>query len=214
MDKERVLEILRASEVLMEGHFLLTSGRHSNRYMQCARILQYPEYTEEICEEMANLFRDENIDVVIGPATGGIIPAYEVARMLKARNLFTERENGKMVLRRGFYLPAGSRVLVIEDVITTGGTVQEVVDLATALGGQVVGVAVIVDRSMGVVSFGVPHKAVYTVDQPMPCAKSGMMRHDKANMVSWSPEECPLCREGKIPAVKPGSRPQPMGGES
>ncbi|MDR1665199.1 MAG: orotate phosphoribosyltransferase [Clostridiales bacterium] len=189
MEAERVAFILKETEALLEGHFILTSGRHSNQYMQCAKILQYPEYAEEMGKGIADLYADENIDVVIGPATGGIILAYEVARLLKARNLFAEREAGKMVLRRGFTLPKDARVLVVEDVITTGGTVQEVIDLVNSLNGHVVGVAVLVDRGMGVVDFGVPHKSLYT-----------------SKVISWSPDECPLCKEGKTPAVKPGSR--------
>lgn len=188
-DKNRVEEILRESEVLLEGHFILTSGRHSAQYMQCAKILQYPQYAEELAKGLAENFAGDTVDVVIGPATGGIILAYEVARQLKARNLFAEREEGKMKLRRGFYLPPESRVLVVEDVITTGGTVQEVIDLARALNGTVIGVAVLVDRSMGVVDFGVPCYSAYA-----------------SSVISWNPDECPLCREGAIPPVKPGSR--------
>jgi orotate phosphoribosyltransferase len=188
-ERNRVEEILRKSEVLMDGHFLLTSGRHSDKYMQCARLLQYPWYAEELVKGLAESFKDANIDAVIGPATGGIILAYEMARQLNVKNLFAEREEGKMTLRRGFTLPADARVLVIEDVITTGGTVQEVIDLVREHNCTVAGVAVLVDRSMGRISFGVPLTAAYTAD-----------------VVTWAADECPLCKEGNLPAVKPGSR--------
>ncbi|MCL2708379.1 MAG: orotate phosphoribosyltransferase [Defluviitaleaceae bacterium] len=189
MDAARVEAILKESEALIEGHFILTSGRHSNQYMQCAKILQYPKFAEELAKGLASFYRDENIEAVIGPATGGIILAYETARHLGARNLFAEREEGKMVLRRGFSLPQGTRIMVVEDVITTGGTVQETIDLVLALGGNVVGAAVLVDRSMGVVDFGVPFNSLY-----------------KSKIMSWDKDDCPLCRDGALPAVKPGSR--------
>jgi orotate phosphoribosyltransferase len=190
IERNRVEEIFRKSEVLLEGHFLLTSGRHSDRYMQCAKLLQYPWYAEELVKSLAEAYKDTGIDAVIGPATGGIILAYEMARQLNVKNLFAEREEGKMTLRRGFTLPADARVLVIEDVITTGGTVQEVIDLVNNLGCTVAGVAVLADRSMGRVTFGdIPITAAYTAD-----------------VVTWAADECPLCKEGKLPAVKPGSR--------
>jgi orotate phosphoribosyltransferase len=184
--------ILIETQTLMEGHFILASGRHSARYMQCARILQYPWHAERMCGEIIAQFNADGgfaVDAVLCPATGGIIVAYELSRQLGVMNLFAEREEGKMKLRRGFALPNNARVLVAEDVVTTGGTVQEVIELAEAHGAQVVGVAVLVDRSMGAVSFGVPLKAAYTAD-----------------VVSWDAADCPLCREGKIPAEKPGSR--------
>jgi orotate phosphoribosyltransferase len=193
LTRDRIEEILKQSEVLMEGHFIYTSGRHGSQYMQCAKILQYPQYAEELACHLVEQYEGINVDVVIGPATGGIILAYEMARQLNARNLFAEREEGKMALRRGFYLPPDAKVLVAEDVVTTGGTVQEVIDLVNDWGGCVVGVAILVNRSMGVVDFGVPLKAAYTVDH-------------REGFRTWTPEECPLCKEGKLPAVKPGSR--------
>ncbi len=189
VEKSRVEDILRETEVLLEGHFLLTSGKHSNQYMQCARILQYPKYAEELLKGVAEEFADDKIDIVIAPATGGIIIAYELARQLNAKNLFTERENGVMTLRRGFKIESGARVLVAEDVTTTGGTVMEVIDIVKSSGGEVVGVALLVDRSMGKVDFGVKLRAAYT-----------------ANVLAWEKEDCPLCKEGKQEAVKPGSR--------
>jgi orotate phosphoribosyltransferase len=189
LNKDRVLEILRETGVLLEGHFLLTSGRHSNQYMQCAKILQYPNYAEEIAKGLAEEFKEDTIDIVVGPAMGGIIIAYELARQLNAKNLFAERENGKMVLRRGFSIPKGARVLVAEDVVTTGGSVFEVIDIVKEQGGEVAGVAVLVDRSNGSVEFGAKLRAALTAD-----------------IISYEAEECPLCKEGKLPLVKPGSR--------
>lgn len=189
LNKDRVLEILRETGVLLEGHFLLTSGRHSNQYMQCAKILQYPNYAEEIAKGLAEEFKEDAIDIVVGPAMGGIIIAYELARQLNAKNLFAERENGKMVLRRGFSIPKGARVLVAEDVVTTGGSVFEVIDIVKEQGGEVAGVAVLVDRSNGSVDFGAKLRAALTAD-----------------IISYETGECPLCKEGKLPLVKPGSR--------
>ncbi len=173
----------------MEGHFKLTSGRHSNRYMQCAQVLQYPQYTEQLAAHIAEKYADDKIDMVIGPAMGGIIVAYEVARQLKVPGIFCERENGQMALRRGFTIAPGSRLLVVEDVVTTGGSVNEVIEIVRAAGGEVAGVAVLVDRSAGKVDFGVRKEAVLTMD-----------------IESWLPDECPLCRDGQGEAIKPGSR--------
>jgi len=189
LSRERVIEIFEKSEVLLHGHFLLTSGRHSNQYMQCAQLLQYPEYAGEIAKGLAESFKDDNIDIVIGPAMGGIIIAYELARQLKVKNLFAERENGKMALRRGFYIPKGARVLVAEDVITTGGSVREVMEIVKEQGGEVVGIAVLVDRSNGSIDFGTKLSAALTTE-----------------VISYDPDNCPICKEGKLPAIKPGSR--------
>ena len=190
--RERVEAILKESGVLLEGHFLLTSGRHSNKYMQCAKIFRYTKYSEELCAALAELYKDEKIDVVIGPAMGAVQMAYEVSRHVGCENFFTERVDGKMELRRGFAITPGMRCLIVEDVVTTGGSVKEVIELVKAAGGVVVGVGSIVDRSNGQVDFGVPFKAVYPTE-----------------VVSWEADECPLCREGKLPAVKPGSRKAP-----
>ncbi|MEQ8199818.1 MAG: orotate phosphoribosyltransferase [Syntrophomonadaceae bacterium] len=189
LSQEEAIGIFTRSGALMEGHFKLTSGRHSNRYMQCAQVLQYPQYTEQLAAHIAERYLGEKIDTVIGPAMGGIIVAYEVARQLKVPGIFCERENGRMVLRRGFIIKPGSRVLVVEDVVTTGGSVMEVMDIVKEAGGQVAGVAVLVDRSAGKVDFGVRREAVLTMD-----------------IESWPPEDCPLCKEGRGEAIKPGSR--------
>ena len=186
---ERAEEILKDSEALLTGHFLLTSGKHSDKYMQCAKVLQYPSYAEELLKGISNDFKSDNVDVVIAPATGGIIVGYELARQLGCKNIFAERENGEMTIRRGLEIERGTRVLVAEDVTTTGGTVQEIIDLSTCLGAEVVGVALLVDRSMGAVDFKVKTRSAYA-----------------ANVVAWEANDCPLCKEEKIPAVKPGSR--------
>lgn len=189
MIREDIEKILKETNVLQEGHFLLTSGKHSDKYMQCARILEYPEYTVKLSTVLADAFRNDSVDIVIGPATGGIIFSYEIARQLGVRNLFAERENWKMTLRRGFEIPKGSRVLVAEDVITTGGSVQEVIDIVKEQGGKVVGVAVLIDRTNGNIDFGCKMVSVYATE-----------------VLSYEPEECPICKDGDIHLVKPGSR--------
>jgi orotate phosphoribosyltransferase len=190
MDREQALELLKRTGVMKEGHFKLTSGRHSDRYMQCAQLFQYPGESAAACAEIADFFRDKNIDLVAGPALGGVVMAYEVARLLRARSVFAEREDGAMTLRRGFdaSVKAGSRALVVEDVVTTGGSVKEVIELLKDRGAKVVGVGSVVDRSNGAVSFGVPFHALLSME-----------------IASWEAGDCPLCRQG-VPLVKPGSR--------
>ena len=175
---------------LLEGHFQLTSGMHSPRYLQCARVLQYPERAAWIGEQLAAHFRNEQVSAVVAPAIGGIIVAHEAARALGVRALFTERENGVMTLRRGFHLDEGVRVLVVEDVVTTGGSTRETMDAVTRAGGVVAGAGSVVDRSGGAVDIGVRRVALLTLDVP-----------------AYDPADCPLCREG-TPAIKPGSRKQ------
>lgn len=188
LNNQEIESIFRKANVLQEGHFCLTSGRHSARYMQCAQVLQYPEYTKILCKELASRFAGEHIDTVIGPAMGGIIIAFEVAKHLNARSLFAERTDGAMQLRRGFAIDEGERVLVVEDVVTTGGSVQEVIDVVKNLGGNVVGVASLVDRSKN--------------GNPFEYKFESLMR---ADFETYAPEECPLCASG-APITKPGSR--------
>lgn len=189
MTRERVMEILKEAGVLLNGHFLLTSGRHSDKYLQCAKIFQNAKYSEELCGSLAELYKDSNIDVVIGPAIGAILISYEVARQLGVPNIFAERDaDGKMALRRSFTIEEGQRVLVVEDVVTTGGSVREVIDLVKENGGIVAGVGSIIDRTAGKVDFGVPYKAVLPIE-----------------VESFEADECPLCKQG-LPVVKPGSR--------
>ena len=187
--REQILQIFKDKEVLLSGHFRLTSGRHAAYYMQCARVLQYPDVAGPLCEQMASNFADQGVTVVVGPAIGAIPLSYEVARALGVKSIFAERENGVMTLRRGFEVSAQDRVLVVEDVITTGGSVKEVIDLMRAQGATVVGVGVLVDRSNGKIDFGVPLSSLLSLE-----------------IESFAPEDCPLCAEGKIPVVKPGSR--------
>ncbi|MRG26917.1 orotate phosphoribosyltransferase [Laceyella tengchongensis] len=181
-------EAIERTGVLKQGHFLLSSGRHSAQYMQCAQLLQYPHDAGKAGEAIAELFRDEAIDVVVGPALGGVIIAHEVARALGVRCLFTERKVGVMEMRRGFAVKPGERVLVIEDVVTTGGSVKEVIALLEEMQAEVVAVGSIVDRTGGHNPFACPYRALTEI-----------------KIESYTPEECPLCREG-IPVVKPGSR--------
>ncbi len=190
ISRDRVTEILKEAGVLLEGHFLLTSGRHSNRYLQCAKIFRNTKYSEELCGALAEQFKDDDIQLVIGPAMGAVQMAYEVSRHIGCENFFAERdENGEMALRRGFAVEEGQRVLIVEDVVTTGGSVREVMELVRRAGGVVAGVGSIVDRTGGKINFGVPFRAVYVAD-----------------VTSWEADECPLCKEGVGAPVKPGSR--------
>lgn len=191
ISKERVLEIFRQADVLKEGHFLLTSGRHSDKYLQCACIFRHAPYSEELCAALAGQFGGQKIDLVVGPAMGAVQMAYEVSRQIGCENFFAERENGKMTLRRGFAIQPGQRVLVVEDVVTTGGSVREVMDIVRQAGGEVAGVGAIVDRTGGQIDFGVPFRAVISME-----------------VKSWEADECPICKTG-TPLVKPGSRKRP-----
>lgn len=188
MTKEEVLKIFIDSSALLNGHFLLTSGRHSDQYFQCAKVLQYPPYTTQLCAIIAEHFRNLQIDTVLSPAMGGIIVGQEVARQLNTRAIFAEREEKKLILRRGFEIQKGERILVCEDVVTTGGSVFETIDIVQQAGGELVGVGFIVDRSSGTVKFGCEQKS---------CVEM--------NVVSYLPEECPICKTN-IPLIKPGSR--------
>ncbi len=186
--QEQVLEIFARTGVLLEGHFRLTSGLHAAKYLQCAQLLQYPHEAGPLCEQLASYFKDAGATVVAGPATGGIILAYEVAKALGVKNIFGERENGVMTFRRGFKLEPTDKVLVLEDVVTTGGSVKELIACVKEAGAEVVGVASLVNRSGGRVDFGVPFKSLVNLD-----------------ITTYQPDECPMCKEGSV-AYKPGSR--------
>jgi orotate phosphoribosyltransferase len=186
--EKETLELYEKTGALMHGHFRLTSGLHSDVYLQSALVLQYPEHAAALGAALAAPFREADVATVLAPAIGGILVAHEVARALGVRCLFTERENGVMTLRRGFTLSAGEHCLVVEDVITTGGSTREVVECVERAGGIVVGVGSLIDRSGGAARFAVKRVALATVQ-----AKT------------WTPEECPLCQTGSH-AVKPGSR--------
>jgi len=192
MTESEILALFQSTGALLEGHFLLSSGLHSPQYFQCAKVLQYPWHAEAICRGIAQTFQSiagDRIDVVISPAIGGIIVGQEVARHLHVRSIFAERSQGVMTLRRGFELQPGERVLICEDVTTTGGSVMELIGIARNAGAKVVGVSSIVDRSGGTVNFG----------------KIPFIPQLRLKALTYAPHECPLC-EQNIPLVKPGSR--------
>lgn len=188
MTDRETLDLYEATGALLRGHFRLTSGLHSDIYLQSALVLQYPVHAAALGAALATSFRDDDIQTVLAPAIGGILVAHEVARALGVRGLFTEREDGVMRLRRGFTVARGERCLVVEDVMTTGGSIREVVTCVEALGGVVVGVGSLIDRSGGGASFPVRRATLATV-----------------KATTWKPEDCPLCRAGGQ-AIKPGSR--------
>lgn len=192
MTNEQVLETFSSCGALLTGHFLLTSGLHSSRYLQCALVLQHPVIAEKLCSALATQAQaDANIgqiDLVIAPALGGVIVAHEVARSLGVRALFTERQESGMTLRRGFQINPGERCFVVEDVVTTGGSTREVIEVVRSLGGIVAGAGSLIDRSGGAVDLGVPRHALATLEVP-----------------SYKAEVCPMCKAGST-AIKPGSR--------
>jgi orotate phosphoribosyltransferase len=188
LTERETLERYEKRGALLRGHFRLTSGLHSDLYLQSALVLQHPEDAGVLGEALAARFRDARVQAVLAPAIGGILVAHEVARALGVRALFTEREGGVMQLRRGFTLSPGERCLVVEDVITTGGSTREVVQCVQTHGGTVVGVGSLIDRSGGTAAFTVTRVALATV-----------------TAATYPPDACPLCRTGS-PAIKPGSR--------
>jgi orotate phosphoribosyltransferase len=191
MDSTAVLDLFRRCEGLLDGHFRLTSGLHSRGYLQCAQVLQYPEHAAALGQALAAQAVPLEPGVVLSPALGGVIIGYEVARALGVRALFAERRDGRLTLRRGFRLDPGERVLVVEDVVTTGGSTRETIDVAKAAGGVVVGAAAIIDRGEEPVRFDVPFDALVQI--PLPAYESS---------------GCPMCARGE-PVSKPGSRPGP-----
>ena len=188
MTENEILEIFRKHSAVLEGHFILSSGLHSNRYIQCALVLQHPRVAEQLCSELAAKLKHLGAKVVAAPALGGVIVSHEVARALGVRALFTERQEGAMTLRRGFSLEPGEPTLVVEDVVTTGGSTRETMTAVEQAGGRIVGVGSLIDRSGGKVDLGVPRAALVTLE-----------------VKNYDPADCPLCKSG-IPAVKPGSR--------
>lgn len=181
-----VLEILKEVEALLEGHFLLSSGKHSNRYVQCAKLLQYPDKAEKVLKVTVDKLKDVDFDMVLGPAMGGIIVAYEIGRQTGRPAIFCERENGVMTLRRGFEIKKGQKILITEDVVTTGKSALEAIEVVKSYGGEVVGIACIADRGSA--------KLEYPIFSAI-----------ELDIESYSSEECPLCKQG-IPYIKPGSR--------
>jgi orotate phosphoribosyltransferase len=188
LPKEELLQIFRQTNALLDGHFLLTSGLHSPHYFQCAKVLQYPKYLHLFAGELAKHFEYSEIELVISPAVGGVVVGTEVGRMLDVRTIFAERENGVMSLRRGFEMKKGERVLVVEDVVTTGGSVNEIIELAKKADATLAGVGFIVDRSNGKTKFNAKTFSALLMD-----------------VITYTPDTCPLCKDGSL-AVKPGSR--------
>jgi orotate phosphoribosyltransferase len=183
-----VLQIFRETRALLDGHFVLRSGLHSRQYFQCAMVLQYPRVAERLCGDLAGKLRSAGAQVVVSPALGGLFVGHEVARALDVRHIFTEKNStGKLELRRGFQIAQGEKVLAVEDVVTKGGRVQETIDIVRALGGEVVGVGTLVDRSGGKVGFGVPLESLL-----------------RLSVDTFDPATCPLCQAG-TPLIKPGS---------
>jgi len=188
MKPEQVLDIYKKTGALLTGHFLLSSGLHSEQYLQSALVLQQPRIATELCAELASHFKDSRIEVVIAPALGGVFVSHETARALGVRALFAERVNGELTLRRGFTIKPGERVLVVEDVITTGKSTKETIEVVKNAGGVVIAAASLIDRSGSKADLGVPYKSLVTLTVP-----------------AYAPEACPMCKAGSMP-VKPGSR--------
>ena len=188
MTRDELLDLFRRSGALLEGHFRLTSGLHSSGYLQCALVLQHPAHAEALGRAIADRTRSFRPTAVLSPALGGVVIGHEVGRGLGVRALFAERLDGELTLRRGFVIAENDRILVVEDVLTTGGSTRETMQVARASGGQVVGAASIVNRSGGRAEFDVPFVSLLDVDLP-----------------TYEPDKCPLCAQG-LPVVKPGSR--------
>ena len=187
MSKVDVVEILKKSDALLEGHFLLSSGKHSNRYVQCAKVLRFSQYAEQVLSTVVEQIKDLDIDLVVGPAMGGVIVSYELGRQLNKETVFTERKDGVMELRRGFEVKPGAKIIIAEDVVTTGKSTIETKEALEKLGGEVIGVACIANRTSK--DIGMPIYSAIKLD---------IQVHDA--------DECPLCKEGNIELVKPGSR--------
>lgn len=187
MENSNIVEILKDSDALLEGHFLLSSGKHSNRYIQCAKVLRFPDRAEKVLASVVDQIKDLDIDIVVGPAMGGVVVSYELGRQLGKEAIFTERKNNIMELRRGFKIKKGAKIIIAEDVVTTGKSTIETKKVLEELGGEVIGVACIADRTSG--DIGMP---IYSAI--------------KLDIQVYDADECPLCKEGKIEVIKPGSR--------
>lgn len=184
-----VMQLFEQSGAVLHGHFVLTSGLHSDTYMQCAKLFEYGDISEALCKKAADKLKKYNADAVVSPAVGAIIFGYELGKQLGVPNMFAEREkDGNFALRRGFELKPGSRVIIAENVVTTGGSVKEVIELVKKLGAEVVAVIEVVDRSGGKVDFGIPNESLLQIE-----------------VKTFTPEECPMCKQGTV-AVKPGSK--------
>lgn len=189
LERKDVLEVLRETQALREGHFRLANGRHSRQCLSISQVLQYPKKLEMLCEELSRRFKGEEIDVVVAPAVGGILVAYEVAQALGTRFIFAERgEDGRMAFRRGFTIEDDENVLIVEDIITTGNSLLELMDAVKERGGAIRGIGILVDRCGGKVQFNVRTETLIALESQ-----------------SWEAEECPLCKEG-IPLGRQGAR--------
>lgn len=188
MNQEEVLELFEKANAVQYGHFLLSSGYHTDTYYQCARIFQHPHLAEKVGHEIAAMFQGKHADVVLSPAVGGILSGFAVALVLGCRSIFAEREAGQLALRRGFSIEPGEHVLIVEDVVTTGGSSKEVIDIARRAKAKLVGLATVLNRGEKKEIGGLTVRALLSVNPPL-----------------WRPEDCPLCAEGK-PLVSPGSR--------
>jgi len=185
---DEVMKIFKDAGAVLEGHFLLTSGLHSPVYWEKFRVLQYPHYTEKLCRLIAEHFKKDKLQVVAGPTTGGIIIAFEVARQLGVKGIFAEKEGKERLFRRGFTINPGDHVLIVDDVLTTGSSITEVIDAVNKLGGIIIGVGVLVNRAKQKMELGIPFFSCLRAATP-----------------TYTPAECPLCAAG-IPLVKPGAQ--------
>ena len=188
MKQKEIIDLFKKTEVIQNGHFELSSGRHTDTYLQCAKIMQYPEYTNKLAKEISKFWEKEKIDLVVGPAIGGIIISYAVASVMNIRNVFSERKDGKMKFRRNLDVRENEKVLIVEDVVTTGGSVREVIDLLEESKADIIGISSLVDRSNGQVEFDYSFKPLL-----------------KLNVESFSADNCKLCQKN-IPRTKPGSK--------
>ncbi|MDQ6962875.1 MAG: orotate phosphoribosyltransferase [Mariprofundaceae bacterium] len=190
MNHQQILSLYEQANALLNGHFVLSSGRHSARYLQSAKVLMYPDLAAKLAAELVSLVQTEEIDVVVAPALGGLIIGHEVARALNKPFIFTERKEGIMSLRRGFSFEGNERVLIVEDVITTGGSVRECIEVVRQHGGNPFKVMALVDRAPDQENrFDMPHQTLIDL-----------------NVESHDPKTCPMCQNGELPAIKPGSR--------
>jgi orotate phosphoribosyltransferase len=188
VDQNEIFEIFKKSGALLKGHFLLSSGLHSDIYFEKFQVLQHPEYVEILCRRLASLFEGDKVELVVGPTTGGVIIAYEVAKNLKVRSIFAELGDEGRIFKRGFTIKNGERVLIVDDILTTGGSIREVIQLVEKHEGKILGIGILLDRSGGKVKFDYPLR---------PLAVTAVQ--------NYRPEECPMCKKGE-PLIKPGSR--------
>ena len=180
LTQERVLHIFEDSGALLHGHFKLTSGLHSDTYFEKFQVLQYPKYVEELCAELAQRFKNDNIELVLGPTTGGVLLAYEIGKQLGTRGIFAEKGDSGRVLKRGFKVAPGTRVLVVDDILTTGGSVWDTIAIVRESGAVLAGVGLLVDRTGGKIDFGVKTEALLSLE-----------------VAKYEPMECPLCKAGE-----------------